>query len=229
VSSQQQLVQVGPDTWEVRTIEVQPQAKKRTRRQDKRAGLYLAPDGLSLRDEHDQPVALEFVILKRVEVSGHLKIYLRYRQEGQIYSGHTVSNPKGWIRARVTKFKYLDEQQDSKLRVCAACHERFARVPSTSRDTFCPVCKERKETERLAKQQQAIIACSTPGCNKSVNKENKTGLCRRCFSRQGDFAAVSREFNPFYGRMVPIRRGSSEQPVEPLPEPPEEHEEEKDA
>jgi hypothetical protein len=201
MATRQELVQTGPDTWEVRTISRTPQPKKHpgppTR---KTPGLYLAPDESAVLNERCQVITTDLLILKRPVVNGYVKIFLRYLHEGVVYSGYTVHDPVGLIKPKATQLRFLDERVKScKLRTCVLCQERFLRSFNSS---VCPACTEKQQLARQAAQLARCPICVTEGCERRVGKDNKTGLCRRCYKQQGDFYAISSEFNPFYGKLL---------------------------
>ena len=165
--------------------------------------LYLSADEKSLQDELGQVVTTQLLILKRVPQGRWKKIFLRYQIGNGIYSGYTVQNPPRKLNSSLTKLFYLDQGLNRKLRVCQKCHERFELSSNASHGTTtCPTCKVRYSAERQVLKQANQRYCQTEGCGRVLNPNNKTGLCRRCFKQQGDFRAISYEFNPFYGRRV---------------------------
>jgi ribosomal protein S14 len=152
------------------------------------------------------------LVIKRVrQPGGGDKLFLRYQVDYQIFSGYTVQNPANRVTSSPTKFHYLDQGLDRDNRVCRHCNEKFS-LRGHDRSTYvCPDCLAKHQAELQAKKLAAQRYCQTEGCNRPISRDNKTGLCRHCFRHQGDFAAVSGGFNPFYGRIVKARRKALEQ------------------
>jgi hypothetical protein len=204
------FIQVEPGVWEV--VEVTPKIKRRpisTKQptESRPKGVYLTEDETAVIDERRQVVSSRVLVIKRSPQVGRWeKLFLRYQVGDQIFSGHTVQTPANRVTFTLTKFRYLDQELDRTLRLCRYCHDRFVWSPGQRRTSICPACTTERQNVIKAKRLAAQRHCRTEGCGRLLSKHNKTGICIRCYRRQGDFSVVSHEFNPFYGRMVKVNR-----------------------
>ncbi|MFA5135481.1 MAG: hypothetical protein WC505_06885 [Patescibacteria group bacterium] len=183
-----ELVQTGPDTWEVRYGKHQGQRQKVSAARNREAGVkpaqhnrvrvykyFLDRRHKTITDAQGNVVARRVTITQGKKLMGHKQTLVRFMMDGLEWAGRTVLGGKNALVLRPGRRK-------------------IAKCPcgkTLKSDNATGLCRECRKKETQSKNK----TCTE--CGKAIRDQNVTGLCAKHYRESKHAAEQKRNFNPF--------------------------------